>query len=141
MQFYYGDKMVLRVLDEIDFWKRQEGEHTVVIRQIVENLEEDYVKALQKWEEAFAETEGKAIRYTESVIRIGGGKIPPQIYSGIINLINFSVIQSKNFLQLLDQLISYSKAVKVNPVAIVVINHIRRESEYFIGIAQTALDN
>jgi hypothetical protein len=32
MQFYYGDRNLLRVLDEIEFWKRQEAGHTVVIR-------------------------------------------------------------------------------------------------------------
>ena len=39
MRFYYGDKTPLRVLDEIEFWKQQESEHTVVILQIVDDLE------------------------------------------------------------------------------------------------------
>ena len=28
MQFYYGHQMPLRVLDEAEFWKHQEEEHT-----------------------------------------------------------------------------------------------------------------
>ena len=50
MQFYYGSQMPLRVLDECEFWKLQEAEHTVVIRQAVPNLEERYVNDLKQWE-------------------------------------------------------------------------------------------
>jgi len=35
MQFYYGHQMPLRILDEAEFWKRQEEEHTIVIRELV----------------------------------------------------------------------------------------------------------
>jgi hypothetical protein len=34
MQFYYGQQMPLRILDEAEFWKHQEEEHTVVIREL-----------------------------------------------------------------------------------------------------------
>ena len=56
MQFYYGNQMPLRVLDEAEFWKHQEEEHTVVIRELVANLEEEYVKAMHEWEKALGET-------------------------------------------------------------------------------------
>ena len=36
---------------------------------------------------------------------------------------------------------SESEAVKNNDIAIVAINHIRRESEYFIGIVTAAMRN
>ena len=48
MQFYYGGQMPLRILDEAEFWKHQEQEHTVVIRELVDNLEEEYVNALME---------------------------------------------------------------------------------------------
>lgn len=47
MQYYYGNQMPLRVLDEAEFWKHQEEEHTIVIRELVRNLEQKYVEALQ----------------------------------------------------------------------------------------------
>ena len=50
MQFYYGEQMPLRVLDEAEFWKRQESEHTVVIREAFDDLEASCVEALKKWE-------------------------------------------------------------------------------------------
>jgi len=34
MQFCYGDKNHIRILEEAEFWKRQEAEHTVVIRKL-----------------------------------------------------------------------------------------------------------
>jgi len=48
MQFYYGNQMPLRVLDEAEFWKHQEEEHTVVIRELVKDLEQKYVEALKE---------------------------------------------------------------------------------------------
>ena len=63
MRYFYGDKTPLRVLDEIEFWKRQETEHTIVIRQVATNLERDFVEKLKNWELAFSKTEGVAVRY------------------------------------------------------------------------------
>ena len=72
MQFYYGNQMPLRVLDEAEFWKHQEEEHTVVIRELVANLEEEYVKAMHEWEKALGETHKQVIRFIETVIRLQG---------------------------------------------------------------------
>ncbi|NLU53406.1 MAG: hypothetical protein GXX10_11170 [Clostridiaceae bacterium] len=46
-----------------------------------------------------------------------------------------------NFVNFLNQLIAESEAVKNNDIAIVVTDHIRRESEYFIGIVTAAMRN
>jgi Txe/YoeB family toxin of Txe-Axe toxin-antitoxin module len=71
MQFYYGDRMVHRVLDEAEFWKQQEAEHTVVIRKIVPNLESEFVCQLERFMLAFQKTKGKVVRYIETVVRSG----------------------------------------------------------------------
>uniref|UniRef100_C5D569 DUF2935 domain-containing protein n=1 Tax=Geobacillus sp. (strain WCH70) TaxID=471223 RepID=C5D569_GEOSW len=63
MQFYYGQQMPLRILDEAEFWKHQEEEHTVVIRELVTNLETAYVEALKKWEEALSATHQQVVRF------------------------------------------------------------------------------
>lgn len=138
MHFFYGDKNLLRVLDEADFWKQQETEHTVVIREITPGLEKEYVEQLQQWQLAFTQTRGLVIRYIETVIR-AGGVVTPEMEQQILKLINYCLEQSQQFIKLLDTLLADSNAVKKNPVAQTVIKHIRRESEYFIGIAQTIL--
>lgn len=138
MHFYYGDKNLLRVLDEAEFWKHQESEHTVVIREVVSNLEPVYINKLQEWQQAFAQTEGLVVRYIETVIR-AGCVINPVLEQQILQLICFCIEQSQQFIQFLNTLATESKAVSRNPVALTVIAHIRRESEYFIGIAQTIL--
>lgn len=138
MQNYYGDKMFLRILDEAEFWKRQESEHTVVIRNIVPGLEEEYVKQLQNWELALSQTQATAERYMEAVIR-SGSCISPQLHQQILGFINFCICQSQEFIQFLNLISSRSAAIRNNPVALVVIDHIRRESEYFIGIAMAVL--
>lgn len=79
MQYYYGNQMPLRVLDEADFWKHQEAEHTVVIRELVKNLEQEYVNTLKEWERAFTETHQLVVRYIETVNR-SMGQITPALY-------------------------------------------------------------
>jgi hypothetical protein len=138
MQFYYGDKTVHRVLDEADFWKQQEAEHTVVIRVAVPNLEPEFVRQLEQFMQAFERTRGKVIRYIETVIR-SKGHISPGLEQEILDLIDFALRESQQFIMFLNRMLAESEAVRRNPTAQVIINHIRRESEYFIGIAQTIL--
>lgn len=139
MQCYYGNKTPLRVLDEIQFWKRQENEHTTVIRALIENLEENFVEALEGWEQAFAQTEAVAVRYIEAVIR-SNGEIDPLLLQSIKEFTLFAINQSCNFVAFLNQLVAESDAVQNNATAITVINHIRRESEYLIGIVSATLN-
>lgn len=138
MQYYYGEKMYLRVLDEIEFWKHQESEHTVVIRKIAPGLEDEYVKQLENWEQVLTQTQATAVKYVEAVIR-SGSCISPQLQQQIMQFIDFCIRQSQDFVILLNAISSKSSAVRDNPVATTVVNHIRRESEYFMGIAKAAM--
>lgn len=138
MQFYYGQQMPLRILDEAEFWKHQEEEHTVVIRELVAGLEQPFVEALQKWEEALSATHQQIVRYIESVVR-AGAYVPNELYQQVLHLVSFCLQQSLAFIQLCQQLKTDSAAVRQNKTANVVLNHIIRESEYFVGIAQVLL--
>lgn len=138
MQFYYGNQMPLRILDETEFWKHQEEEHTVVIRELVAGLEEPFVKALEEWEQVLADTHQTTVRFIESVIR-SGNVVSPALQQEVMNLVRYSLDQSLQFIQFCQHLKTASVPIKQNPTAITVINHIIRESEYFIGIAQTLL--
>lgn len=125
-------------LDEAEFWKHQEEEHTVVIRELVKGLEQKYVEALQKWELDFAETHQRVVRYIETVNR-SGGHVNPSLYQDIFQLVTYCLQQSERFIEFCRMLIKESEPIRTNPTAKVVLNHIIRESEYFIGIAQTIL--
>jgi actin-like ATPase involved in cell morphogenesis len=138
MQFYYGQKMPLRMLDEAEFWKHQEEEHTVVIRELVKNLESTYVAALKEWEEALSETHQRVVRFIETVTR-SGNVITPSLSKDVLQLVSFCLEQSQKFIELCRQIKNQSEVIKHNPTAKVVIDHIIRESEYFIGVAQTIL--
>ncbi|WP_312469922.1 DUF2935 domain-containing protein [Neobacillus sp.] len=138
MQFYYGPQMPLRILDEAEFWKHQEEEHTVVIRELVTGLEPEFVDALKKWEQALGETHQQVVRFIESVIR-SGSQVSDQLHQQVLQLVSYCLEQSEAFIQLCEQIKTLSVAVSSNPTAKVVLNHIIRESEYFIGIAQALL--
>jgi len=138
MQFYYGNQMPLRVLDEAEFWKHQEEEHTVVIRELVTNLEEHYVKALKEWEEALSETHQEVERFIQTVIR-SGNVVSPSLYEDVLKLVSFCLDQSQKFIDLCRHIKTESAVIKNNHTAKVVLDHIIVESEYFMGVAQTIL--
>lgn len=138
MRYFYGDKTPLRILDEIELWKRQESEHTIVIRQIVPNLERDFEEKLKNWELNLSKTAAAAVRYIEEIIRCKG-MISPVLYQSIRKFTIFALNQSLSFVVFLNLLVAESEAVRCNEIAVAVINHIRRESEYFIGIAKASL--
>ncbi|OZU88393.1 hypothetical protein CIL03_12150 [Virgibacillus indicus] len=138
MQFYYGSQMPLRVLDEAEFWKEQEAEHTVVMRELMSNLEQEYVDALKQWEEVLNTTHQHVRRYVESVTR-SNNQLSPQLYQQVLELVSFCLQESVAFTQFCRKVKTESKAAAGNQTAKVVIDHIIDESEYFIGIAQTIL--
>lgn len=138
MQFYYGNQMPLRVLDEAEFWKHQEEEHTVVIRELVVNLEQEYVEALKEWEKEFAKAHHQVIRYIETLNR-SGGQVSQELYQDILQLTSFCLEQSEQFIQFCRTIMEESDPIRTNPTAKVVLNHIIVESEYFIGVGQTIL--
>lgn len=134
MRFCYGDKNILRILEEAEFWKRQEAEHTVVIRELVPDLEQPYVDKLEESMEVFNSTEGTITQYIENII--SNPNIDPYLEEKINALIKITICQSQIFVKFLGDMINNSAALEDNLTAIVVINHIRRESEYYIGIAK-----
>ncbi|MBL0385692.1 DUF2935 domain-containing protein [Tumebacillus sp. ITR2] len=139
MHLTYGTKMPMRLLDEVEFWKRQENEHTVVIATLSPDLEPQFKEALKHWGEAFAQVDGLATRYLETIVR-SGDHVSEYNRKCVIHLVDFALHQSQHFIQFLHVLKSTSKAPSLNnPVVVTVLDHIRRESEYFIGASEGVL--
>jgi hypothetical protein len=138
MQFYYGQQMPLRILDEAEFWKHQEEEYTVVIRELMPDLEQENIDALKEWEKVLGETRQQVLRYIETVTR-SGNYIPAQLHQHVLKLTSYYLQQSLDFIKLCEQIKTESETVKNNPTATVVMDHIIRESEYFVGISQALL--
>lgn len=115
----------------------QEEEHTVVIREALDHLEEKYVDALKKWEQALSETHQKAVSFVESVNR--STYVHKQLHNQVIQLVTFSLDESTKFIELCRQIKTHSSAAKNSLIAKTILDHIVRESEYFIGIARTVL--
>ncbi|WP_458414655.1 DUF2935 domain-containing protein [Schinkia sp. CFF1] len=137
MQFYYGQQMPLRVLDEAEFWKDQEKEHTIVIRVALGNLEKKYVDALKEWEQALTKTHQTVVSYVETVNR--SQYVYEQLQQQVMQLVTHCLNESTQFIELVRQIKIYSAAAKDNTIATTILDHIIRESEYFIGISRTIL--
>ena len=140
MQFCYGEKNHIRILEEAEFWKRQEAEHTVVIKKSVSDLEEKFVEKLEESQKVFSAMEATILQYIERLNR-SCYMMTPELIQNIIHLIHVTQCQSQMFVELLTTMMGESAAVKNSLAAVVVINHIIRESEYYIGIAKAYLDH
>ncbi|RKD21850.1 hypothetical protein BEP19_14695 [Ammoniphilus oxalaticus] len=135
MLFAYGPYQDLRTLDEMRFWKQQEEEHIDVIKELVKDLEPQFVEALDAWKESFTLVLNRITRDIETYIRMNG-KSTPAMHQHVMEMARFSLEQSERFLQFLHQMRTTSKAIKGKPTLLTVIDHIARESEYFIGVLQ-----
>ena len=140
MRFNYGNNNAIRALEEAEFWKHQESEHTDVIQEIAPDLEEEYVNKLVEYKEIFNSTEARIIQYIETIINCKG-EISPGMNQYVMQLIDVAIRQSQVFIDFLTKMLSESKAVTNNPIAVIVVNHIRRESEYFIGIVSAFMNS
>jgi len=130
----YGDKNHIRIPEEAAFWKRQESEHTVVIREIVPDLEQRYVEQLIEYQGIFNAVEATIVQYFSRLNRTCY-MMNAETIDTIVNLIDQTAAKSQAFVEFLTNMVINSTAVQNNPVAPVVINHIIRESKYYIGIA------
>ena len=140
MEFCYGDMNHVRILEEAKFWKRQEAEHTVVIREVVENLEDVSVNRLEEYQRIISSSEAVLVQYFERLNR-SCYEMTPEIIQHIVTMIEVTLRQSQSFIQFLGNMLQNSNAVKNASAGVVVTNHIIRESEYYIGIAKTYLDS
>ncbi|MGC5776804.1 Fe-Mn family superoxide dismutase [Paenibacillus pabuli] len=137
MNWYgYGHLLPLRVLEEIRFWKEQEKEHTRIIPALVPELEPSYVKLFEEWEATFANSERTANQLLKQLLP-GTHPPAPYIIHCIEQLIAASCSQSREFIRQLYVLLEQSTAVQAVPLAKLVILHVIRESEYFLGVLDT----
>lgn len=139
MRYFYGDKNILRALEETEFWKHQESEHTDVIMEVAPDLENEYVEKLEQYKQIFDSTHDRAVQYSQAAINCNN-IVSGEMYENIVNIVDLSIRQSKVFVDFLGMLLRDSEAVKENPAAVTVVNHIRRESEYYIGAATAFLN-
>jgi Fe-Mn family superoxide dismutase len=136
MLYIYGPLLPVRILEEIIFWKTQEKEHTEVIKGIVPDLEEPYVKLLDEWAVVFEATEQTARRLLEASLGpFAAGH--EWLAAETEQLVQTSCAQSREFIRQLYALRESSKAVKDQPLAGTVLLHIIRESEYFLAVLGT----
>ncbi|NMO98085.1 Fe-Mn family superoxide dismutase [Paenibacillus lemnae] len=133
MLYIYGHHLPARILEEIVFWKHQEAEHTEVIQAIVPRLEETYVKLLNDWAAVFTETE-KAAELLLQQTMTSSEALSPSTLNQIELLVRISMDQSREFVRQLRMLEKNSPAVKKVPLAPTVLEHIIRESEYFLDV-------
>jgi len=135
MRYYYGEKNILRALDEAEFWKHQEAEHTDLIPVVTPNLEMQYVQRLEALGLELRQTQSEAVKFIASATR-SNGVVGQELKTQMLSFVKHCVEQSKNFVAIMNELLQYSQAVRSNATAPTLLHHMIRESQYFIGIDQ-----
>ena len=138
MQYYYGEKNLHRALDEAEFWKHQEREHTGLIPAVTPGLEPQYSQKLEQLGIELGAMNAQAVKYIASITR-SKGMISREMKIQMLDFVRQCINQSQSFIALMTEMLENSQAVKSNQVSQTVIHHMIRESSYFIGIDQLIL--
>lgn len=128
--YHYGDRMELRLLEEIWFWSMQGREHATVLKELLK-VEEEFRNKLSRFEERFGKLEGKAIRFVEGLARYGYRSYRLQPHT--VRLAYKAYTVNHEYITFLDRFLKESRAAE-NPVARTLVNHIKNETDYFMGI-------
>lgn len=140
MQFYYGGQMPLRVLDEVELWKRQETEHMILLGELVVNLEQEYIGSVKRWSETLDATHRHVRRFIESATR-SDHQLPPQLYDQILELVSTCLLESISLKHFCQQIINKSAGIENSHTAKIFIQHVISVSDYFISTAQSILQD
>ena len=135
MQFYYGETNILRALDEAEFWKHQEAEHAGLIPLVTPSLEQEYVQRLAQYGIELNSMNAETVKYITSITR-SNGMVSREMRTQMLKLIRECIEQSREFVKYMTKLLEDSNAVRSSQSSQVVIHHMIRESQYFIGIDQ-----
>ncbi|TCT12999.1 DUF2935 family protein [Natranaerovirga pectinivora] len=134
----YGGILPLRVLEEISFWKLQEKEHTTVILQTLEVLEPIYIQELERWHIDLAETEETANDYLRAYASPTNGRI--FTLEELDPFIQHCFDQSNQFIIFLAEMINNSIVADIQRFAPIIVDHVIRESRYFVDITQKLIE-
>lgn len=136
MLYGYGSMLSIRILEEIQFWKNQESEHTVFIQAVIPNLEIPYANLLTEWALVFHESELSARTLLDQSLS-SDTTSSPFVLIETEQLLSLSCLQSHEFIRHLFSIKEYSVAIRENSLANTVLLHIIRESEYFLHTLDT----
>ena len=135
MRFYYGERNILRALDESEFWKHQEAEHAGLIPVVTPNLEPQYAQRLEQFGIDISHMNAEAVKYISSVTR-SKGIVSRDMKMQMLDFIKRCMEQSMNFTACMTEMLENSHAVRTSQPSQTVLHHMIRESQYYIGIAQ-----
>jgi Fe-Mn family superoxide dismutase len=131
----YGFHMNLRQLEEIGFWKRQEKEHTSVIRTLFPTLEAPYVQQLESWKTVFEQTETAATQWMNWAVQ-SQQYSDTNLHQQSRAIVTASRAQSQQFIRQLEEMKRSSPSIRSSLHVQLIIDHIIRESQYFIAILE-----
>ncbi|GFN31133.1 Fe-Mn family superoxide dismutase [Paenibacillus xylaniclasticus] len=136
MLFVYGDQTPIRLLEEIRDWKRQEIEHTAVIRSLLPNLEPEYAWVLTEWEQPLRTAERVADRcLNEALARTTDEENDWELVNTRADrLLEAAAYQSQRFVEHLLQILERSHSLTTNKAAKSFILHAVRESNGFLSM-------
>lgn len=138
MQFYYGEQMPFRILDEAANWKVQEAKYTALMGRVLGHLQHEQVNNLKHWKDSLDTTHRHILRFIESATR-GNQQFTPHLHDQVLELIASCMQESIGFIHFCRQLKTTNRSIENNPIALEIMDHVIHQSDHFIGYAQTVL--
>lgn len=138
MQFYYGEQMPFRILDEAVNWKVQEANYTALMGRVMGHLQREQLSDLKHWKDALDTTHRHVLRFIESATR-ANQQFALHLHEQVLELIYSCMQESVGFIHFCRQLKIKNRSIQHNPIALEIIDHVIHQSDQFIGYAQTVL--
>ncbi|EXX87869.1 superoxide dismutase [Paenibacillus darwinianus] len=131
MLFVDGPYVQLRLLEELQSWKKREKEHAAVLRAISPGSDPGFVRTLEEWESVFADTERCAEWWLNASLE-RPGLLPASAGPQLAALVHAARAQSEAFVRQLHDYRTHSADLRAAPVTSVIIGLMLRESQYLL---------
>lgn len=140
MLMVYNSLMPLRIMEEVRFWKMREKENIAMLSELCTGIEPHFAQLLQAWADVLHKTGDAADRWIKSSLNESLAMHNlAQNQSDYNKMMRHAVKQSEDLTQHLHKLAAQSHTISNSPPIIVVVQHIIRESEYFLGVFNSVI--
>lgn len=134
----YKSNMPFRLLEEIRLWKMQEKDHANIVLKSSPELPPAFTSLMKEWENVFTKTQDAAHQWIETLLSQEEHAESTQM-NQIHHLAHTSANQTEEWIQQLYRMLNQIQLFTEQTARRVLVMHIIRVSEYYLGVMKTWL--
>ncbi|GGM42382.1 hypothetical protein GCM10011351_30520 [Paraliobacillus quinghaiensis] len=128
----YRSNFPVNIVFEGLFWTEQSIDHSKLLIEVTEGLEAEYKAGLKEWMEYFKQMNASFTNLGELISTSNPAN--HQVLENIHYTVQHIYTQMNHYIGFINVLGENSSAINNNKIATSLIEHIRRESEYYNGL-------